>query len=152
MKGLLRDAVIELSAREDDFPQDICTALRSRLELRIAFLEAIDLSITRNDISESPKLPWIEMRRLIDDIESQHALGKPVPEAFSTKLQRRLASTMPPRPMVDLKFGECITHFRRFFENGNEAIDVLQYTDPQSLLVCLPPYLPMPSSTDFKLL
>lgn len=134
VEGLLRDAVTELSARQDAFSPDICIALRSRLELRIAFLEAIDLAATRNDLSESPKLPWIEMRRLIDDIESQHALGKPVPEAFSTKLQRRLASTMPPRPMVDLKFGECITHFRRFFENGNEAIDVLQYTDPQSLL------------------
>lgn len=43
---------------------------------------------------------------------------------------------MPPRPMVNLSFDECITHFKRFFEDGNEVIDVLQYTDPQSLLVC----------------
>ncbi|KAI1128007.1 Mak10-domain-containing protein [Nemania abortiva] len=134
VKGLLRNAITQLRALSDDFPQEICVALESRLELRIAFLEAVDLSVIRNDISEAPKLPWIQMRRLIDDIESQHKLAKLVPEAFSTKLQRRLASTMPPRPMVKLSFEECIAHFKRFFQNGNEVIDVLQYTDPQSLL------------------
>ncbi|KAI0107049.1 Mak10 subunit, NatC N-terminal acetyltransferase-domain-containing protein [Nemania sp. FL0031] len=134
VKGLLRNAATELRASRDEFPPEICTALEARLELRIAFLEAIDLSVIRNDITDAPKSPWIEMRRLIDDIEKQHGLAKPVPEAFSTKLQRRLASTMPPRPMVKLSFEECVTHFKRFFENGSEVIDVLQYTDPQSLL------------------
>ncbi|KAJ8125018.1 hypothetical protein O1611_g8621 [Lasiodiplodia mahajangana] len=107
IKGLLRGAVTDLRASRDDFPPEICTALEARLELRIAFLDAIDLSIIRNDTTEAPKLPWIEMRRLIEDIEKQHGLAKPVPEAFSTKLQRRLASTMPPRPMVKLSFEEC---------------------------------------------
>ncbi|TGJ85470.1 hypothetical protein E0Z10_g3285 [Xylaria hypoxylon] len=134
VKGLLQTALTEIRAPKEGFPQEICAALESRLELRIAFLEASDLSTMRDDTSELPKLPWTRMRHLIDSIENQHALGKPVPEAFSTKLQRRLASTMPPRAMVSLSFDECITHFKRFFQNGNEVIDVLQYTDPQSLL------------------
>ncbi|KAI0872775.1 Mak10-domain-containing protein [Hypoxylon argillaceum] len=134
IKGLLQNAIAELRVSKNAFPQELCTALESRLQLRVAFLEAVDLSVTRNDISEVPKQPWIQMRRLIDDIENQHGLAKPVPEAFSTKLQRRLASTMPPRPMVKLSFEECTTHFKRFFLNGNEVIDVLQYTDPHSLL------------------
>ncbi|KAI0456014.1 Mak10-domain-containing protein [Xylaria acuta] len=134
IKGLLLDAVAELQAVQDAFPRDICLALSSRLRLRIAFLDAVDLSVTRSDTSENTKLPWVQLRDLINDIENQHVLGKPVPEAFSTKLQRRLASTMPPRPMVKLSFEESITHFKRFFQNGNEVIDVLQYTDPQSLL------------------
>ncbi|KAJ2989021.1 hypothetical protein NUW58_g3676 [Xylaria curta] len=134
IKGLLQDAVTELDALKDTFPREICIALISRLQLRIEFLDAVDLSVIRNDTSERPKLPWVRMRHLIDDIEKQHGLGKLVPEAFSTKLQRRLASTMPPRPMVKLSFEESIAHFKRFFQNGNEVIDVLQYTDPQSLL------------------
>ncbi|KAI1428458.1 Mak10 subunit, NatC N-terminal acetyltransferase-domain-containing protein [Xylaria sp. FL1777] len=134
IKELLQSAVTKLRARKDDFPEEICAALESRLELRIAFLEAVDLPVIRNDISELPKLPWTRMRQLIDAIENQHVLGRPMPAAFSTKLQRRLASTMPPRPMVNLRFDECVTHFKRFFEDGNEVIDVLQYTDPQSLL------------------
>ncbi|KAF2966260.1 hypothetical protein GQX73_g7317 [Xylaria multiplex] len=134
VKGLLQTALTELRAPREDFSQEIRAALESRIELRIAFLDAIDLSTIRNDTSELPKLPWKRMRHLIDAIEKQHALGKPVPEAFSTKLQRRLASTMPPRPMVSLSFDECITHFKRFFQNGNEVLDVLQYTGPHSLL------------------
>ncbi|KAI0428182.1 Mak10 subunit, NatC N-terminal acetyltransferase-domain-containing protein [Xylaria sp. FL1042] len=134
IKELLQNTITELRTRGDDFPPEICAALESRLELRISFLEAVDLSAIRNDTSELPKLPWTRMRRLIEAIENQHAQGKPLPEAFSTKLQRRLASTMPPRPMVTLGFDECMNHFKRFFEDGNEVIDVLQYTDPQSLL------------------
>ncbi|KAI0803380.1 Mak10 subunit, NatC N-terminal acetyltransferase-domain-containing protein [Xylaria sp. FL0064] len=134
IKELLQNAITELRARGDDLPQEICAALESRLELRISFLDAVDLSATREDTSELPKLPWTRMKHLIEAIEIQHTQGKPLPAAFSTKLQRRLASTMPPRPMVTLSFNECVTHFKRFFEDGNEVIDVLQYTDPQSLL------------------
>ncbi|TRX89424.1 hypothetical protein FHL15_009722 [Xylaria flabelliformis] len=138
IKDLLLDAIAELQEVQTAYARDICVALGSRLRLRIAFLDAVDLSITRNDTSENAKLPWVQLSALIIDIENQHALGKPVPEAFSTKLQRRLASTMPPRPMVKLSFEESITHFKRFFQNGNEVIDVLQYTDPQSLLTQKP--------------
>jgi hypothetical protein len=136
IKGLLQDALTKLRVMSADLPQNICTALEARLELRIAFLNAIDLSEIMNASSQSLKLPWTQMRGLIDHIEKQHALAKPVTEAFSTKLQRKLASTMPPRPMVKLRFEECIAHFKRFSQNGNEVTDVLQYTDPQSLLVC----------------
>ncbi|KAI1201534.1 Mak10 subunit, NatC N-terminal acetyltransferase-domain-containing protein [Nemania serpens] len=134
IKCLLQNAVVDLRASKDGLSQQIYMALESRLQLRLRFLDAVDLSSIRNDTSQAPKLPWVQMKRLIDDIENQHVLGKPVPEAFSTKLQRRLASTMPPRPMVKLSFEECMTHFKRLVQNGNEVIDVLQYKDPQSLL------------------
>lgn len=153
IKRLLQKAVTDLRASKDGFPQQIYIALESRLQLRLRFLDAIDLSSIRDDTSETPKLPWLQMKRLIDDIEDQHVLGKPVPEAFSTKLQRRLASTMPPRPMVKLSFEECIAHFKRLVQNGNEVIDVLQYTDPQSLLVCFLPYLPISTElTSYRIL
>ncbi|KAK5635278.1 hypothetical protein RRF57_010990 [Xylaria bambusicola] len=55
---------------------------------------------------------------------------------------------MPPRPMVSLGFKECIIHFRRLFEDAHEVIDILQYEDPQSLLVCFLAYLSLPIKTD----
>ncbi|KAI1293383.1 Mak10 subunit, NatC N-terminal acetyltransferase-domain-containing protein [Xylaria venustula] len=134
IKELLQNAITELRVRQQDFPTQVVAALESRLELRVAFLEAVDLSAVKNDSSELPKQPWMRMRRLIETIEGEHIFAEPMSAAFSTKLQRLLASTMPPRPMVNLSFDECITHFKRFFEDGNEVTDVLQDTNPESLL------------------
>ncbi|KAI1341668.1 Mak10-domain-containing protein [Xylariaceae sp. FL0016] len=131
--NLLQEARAELRL-SNDVPKPISMALDLRLELRIAFLRAMDLSFLRKANPDSLKMPWIQMRGLMNHIEKQHDLGKPVPDAFSTKLQRRLTSTMPPRPIVQLSFEECNAQFKRLFEDGIEATDVLKYSDPQSLL------------------
>ncbi|CAJ2511036.1 Uu.00g066610.m01.CDS01 [Anthostomella pinea] len=132
--NLMMTARTELRAISNDVPKEISMALDFRLELRIAFLRALDLANLRKANPDSLKMPWIQMRGLIDHIEKRHSLGKPVPEAFSTKLQRRLASTMPPRPIVELSFEECYGHFKLLFQDGIEVTDVLKYSDPQSLL------------------
>lgn len=80
-------------------------------------------------------MPWVQMKGLLEHIKKQHSLGKPVPEAFSTKLQRRLASTMPPRPMVQPSFEESYGHLKRLFQDGVDIMDILKYSEPQSLLV-----------------
>ncbi|KAI0006407.1 Mak10-domain-containing protein [Xylariaceae sp. FL0662B] len=131
---LLHQARTDLRTYSNDVAKDITTALDLRLELRIAFLRAIDLSSLRKANPDSLKMPWIQMKGLMDHIEKQHSLGKPVPEAFSTKLQRRLASTMPPRPIVQRSFEECYGHFKQLFQDGIDIIDVLKYSEPQSLL------------------
>ncbi|KAI1381094.1 Mak10-domain-containing protein [Hypoxylon crocopeplum] len=117
-----------------DVTKDISAALDLRLELRIAFLRAIDLSGLRKANPDSLKMPWVQMSGLLEHIKKQHPLGKPVPDAFSTKLQRQLASTMPPRPMVQPSFDECYGHFQRLFQDGIDIMDVLKYSEPQSLL------------------
>ncbi|KAI1762767.1 Mak10-domain-containing protein [Hypoxylon sp. FL1150] len=114
--------------------KDISAALDLRLELRMAFLRASDLSTLRKANPDSLKMPWIQMSGLLEHINKQHSLAKPVPEAFSTKLQRRLASTMPPRPMVQPSFEESYGHFKRLFQDGIDIMDVLKYAEPQSLL------------------
>ncbi|KAI1262347.1 Mak10-domain-containing protein [Xylariaceae sp. FL1019] len=131
---LLNNAWGELHAVSVAIGPEICASLAYRIEFRIKFLLALEQLVSRDINSESPAPLWIEMRKLVDDIEIHHELEKPVPEAFSTKLQRRLASTMPPRPMVKLGFEECIVHFKRFSQTGIEVMDVLNYKDPQSLL------------------
>ncbi|KXJ96541.1 Mak10 subunit, NatC N-terminal acetyltransferase-domain-containing protein [Microdochium bolleyi] len=128
-----------LAARADlrafnDIPKDVSAALDLRLELRIAFLRAIELISIRGANPESLKMPWIQMKGLMEHISKQHSLAKSVPESFSTKLQRRLASTMPPRPIVQPSFDETFDHFKRMFQDGLDIIDVLKYSDPQSLM------------------
>ncbi|RYP84567.1 hypothetical protein DL769_001155 [Monosporascus sp. CRB-8-3] len=118
----------------NEVPVDISTALDIRLELRIALLRAIDLMSMGNVNADSLKTPWIQMRVLLDHFDKQHSIAKAVPEAFSTKLQRRLASTMPPRPIVQTSFEETTSHFKQLFQDGIDITDVLKYSDPQSLL------------------
>lgn len=118
-----------------DVDAEVAQALDFRLELRLAFLRAIELSELRSN-PESLKTPWIQMKAILEPIIKSHSLGIPVPECFSAKLQRRLASTMPPRPIVQLSFDEAGSHFKRLAVDGIEVADVLNYSDSQSLLVC----------------
>ena len=53
------------------------------------------------------------MHDLFNQIQSTHHLGVEVMEAFSTKLQRRLASTVPPRPMVTVSMDEVWTFWHQ---------------------------------------
>ena len=138
---LLQSARSGLRSLRNELSPEMATALDLRLELRVAFLKAIELMGLRNANPDSLKTPWVEMQGILDKIHELHPLGKPVPEAFSTKLQRRLASTMPKRPIVQLTFEETYTHFREMFRDGMEATEVLRYSDTQSLLVC--PALPL---------
>jgi len=112
----------------------LAEALDFRLEFRYAFLRAIELSELRSN-PESLKTPWIQMKAILGRLQETHDLGTPVEECFSVKLQRRLASTMPPRPIVKLEFNEAQKHFLRLAVDGTEVADVLRYTDSQCLLV-----------------
>lgn len=135
INSLLKKARSDLRAMGNAVTKEISAALDSRLELRIAFLRAMELANIRKANPESLKMPWIQMNGLIQHINKQHSLAKPVPEAFSTKLQRRLASTMPPRPIVQLSFDDTYHHFKRMFQDGKEVMNVLKYHDPHSLLM-----------------
>lgn len=80
------------------------------------------------------------MKSILEPINKSHHLGTPVAECFSAKLQRRLASTMPPRPIVQLSFEDTYSHLKRLFVDGIEVTDVLKYSDSQSLLVSYNPH------------
>ncbi|KAK0662942.1 putative MAK10 subunit [Cercophora samala] len=112
---------------------ELAQALGFRLELRTAFLRAIELSVLRSN-PESLSLPWTQMKAVWESIYQSRVLGQAVPEAFSTKIQRRLASTMPPRPIVKLSTEETYKHFKKLFVDGINVLNVLNYHDSQSLL------------------
>ncbi|KAK3944495.1 N-alpha-acetyltransferase 35, NatC auxiliary subunit [Diplogelasinospora grovesii] len=133
----IRDEILAarrlLHSIRHEISEEVSQALSLRLELRTAFLRAIELSELRSN-PDSLSLPWSQMKAVWAAINKSHHLGKPVPEAFSTKIQRRVASTMPPRPIVHLSFEETFKHFNNLLEDGIEVLKVLNYHDPQSLL------------------
>jgi hypothetical protein len=76
-------------------------ALLDRLRVRQLMLVAMANS------SGTALESWRSISENLASIASSHVLGQPVLEAFSSKIQRRLASTAPLRPVVDTKFEDA---------------------------------------------
>ncbi|KAL1838197.1 hypothetical protein VTJ49DRAFT_2954 [Mycothermus thermophilus] len=141
LENLDRDMIREeiMAARKviDDMKgeltDEVAHALGFRLELRTAFLRAIELSELRTN-SDSLSVPWYQMQGVWESINKSRSLGTPVPDAFSAKIQRRLASTMPPRPIVQPTPEEAHENFKRMIADGIRVVNVLNYSDSQSLL------------------
>lgn len=127
-----------LQSNRNSINNDILDALLSRLELRRIFLVATEGPDDLSDL-DLARRPWNEGVAILPAIKSTHSFGKPVDEAFSVKLQRKLASTMPPRPIVQLEFDDALGHMSRLFRDGSELIKVLDYADSQSLQVTMVP-------------
>ncbi|OAQ97268.1 hypothetical protein LLEC1_03165 [Akanthomyces lecanii] len=133
IQSALSEAQGLITLLKDDVSEEILQALSARLTLRRVFLEAAESPENKQDFAKA-QAPWVEAADYLPIIEKTHALAKDVDEAFSAKLQRKLASTMPPRPIVQLDFTEAFAHLSRMFEDGREVINVLKYTDSQCLL------------------
>ncbi|KAG5980011.1 hypothetical protein E4U55_004484 [Claviceps digitariae] len=133
VQDVLSDAVeLVLSLKGSSVPDDTADALVGRLDLRRIFLKATESPQYMKEPAKA-KIPWDEALQILPRIATTHALGKAVDDAFSMKLQRKLASTMPPRPIVQLKFDDAFGHLTRLFRDGSEVISVLDYTDSQCL-------------------
>ncbi|KYK55707.1 Mak10 subunit, NatC N-terminal acetyltransferase [Drechmeria coniospora] len=131
--AVLAEAEEFLASRQESIDGQVVDALLHRLQLRRLFLVAAECPVHVKD-PEMAREPWTQALSVLPKIKSTHALAKAKDEAFSVKLQRKLASTMPPRPIVELGFDDAFRHLSRLFEDGSEIIGVLQYADSQSLL------------------
>lgn len=134
IRKAIRDARSILESLHGTVDSEILDALDSRLSLRDIFLSTTECP-QHVKHPERARLPWKEGISVLPDLKSTHHLGKPVEDAFSAKLQRKLASTVPPRPIVQLSFDDAFSHLSRLFKDGLEVIGVLDYTDPQCLQV-----------------
>lgn len=134
VRDVLKDASFILRQLSDSIPKEIIDALNTRLLFRYTLLAAIDHTQYRTD-PDLIRGPWKEAHDMLPGIKSTHALGKPVPEACSAKLQRKLASTMPPRPIVEISFEDAFGHLTRMLGDGIGVVGVLEYTDSICLQV-----------------
>ncbi|QSZ34101.1 hypothetical protein DSL72_005689 [Monilinia vaccinii-corymbosi] len=112
-------------------PEDTKEALATRLTFRHTFLRTVEIAESRSSVA---KMYWREVFLLIPDLRSSSQLAKPAPQSFSVKLQRKLASTVPPRPIVELSQQSAYEHLERMCKDGEIAVDILDYSDSHSLM------------------
>src|SRR5699024_6212590 len=97
------------------------------------FLSGLDHDI---DVLETRSMENFQASApLVSQIEQSMSLGKPIEEAFSLKLQRKLASTVPPRPMVKINSNEAMEHLRRLCQDAADILQMLDYRGPYNLRV-----------------
>lgn len=115
-----------------EIEEEVKNALLSRLALREKLL-----------IVSSPDFPldqqeddWIAVRQHLQEIQESHNIGSPVKDAFSSKIQRRLASTVPPRPVVELPFSDACQVLLELCQDNLEVVrgTKLQTLSPQEIM------------------
>jgi hypothetical protein len=114
--------------------KEVKDALDSRLGFRASFLGTVEAADLRT-VPEQIKTLWDDLLKLVPSLKSTTKLGKPVPASFSVKIQRKLASTVPPRPIVQISQEAAFDHFERLCRGGSVAVEVLKYYDSHSLMV-----------------
>ncbi|KAF7960005.1 hypothetical protein EAE96_001606 [Botrytis aclada] len=128
---LFMKETVELVLQAQGISEDVKEALSTRLNFRQAFLKTVDTVDSRSlDVKQS----WHETLSFISDLKSSSKLAKPVPQSFSVKLQRKLASTVPPRPIVVVGQESAYEHLERMCKDGEIAVDILDYKDSHSLM------------------
>jgi len=129
---LLEQTKVLISASQDITP-NIRNALECRIRFRAKFLKTIEAADSRTSLDI--KTSWIALLDLVPDIKSSTKFGKAVPSSFSVKLQRKLASTVPPRPIVQVGQEAAFDHLERLCRDASVVIEVLKYYDSHSLMV-----------------
>lgn len=77
--------------------------------------------------NSTPLFHWQNTAALLPALSDTHKLAKPVPDSFSEKIQRRLASTVPPKPMVELSFEDAFAKLTQMCKDCEEAAKILEF-------------------------
>lgn len=131
--NLLDQAIICLSQGIELIRQELQDALKSRLELRKAILLATRTGSSPWELGQADF--WVRCTELLPSLIKTKEYGVPVKQSFSAKLQRRLASSVPPRPIVDISFEDAYAHLTRLCQNSKEAYGALNYHGGTNLMV-----------------
>lgn len=129
----LLDQAVNWVEAQDGIDKKLRDAIRSRLLLRWEFLAAVDqdLEILDTGSTDSFESCLAHLKPVTESV----SLGKAVPEAFSLKLQRKLASTVPPRPIVHIKQEDALAHLKRLCQDAIDMQQILGYSSPSNFKV-----------------
>jgi N-alpha-acetyltransferase 35, NatC auxiliary subunit len=87
------------------------------------------------DVFQKGNMFWGECQAVLPKLLDSHSYGKIVPEATTTLIQHRLASTVPPRPIVSLGFEAAVGELGRFCGQGQLIQNVLQCRSSSDVFV-----------------
>ncbi|KAF1990679.1 Mak10-domain-containing protein [Aulographum hederae CBS 113979] len=120
--GLLNNAETWLESPEakNSIREEILNALKARISFRTALLIAMSLDSDPKILVDS----WTVVTMILPSIQSSHLLRQDVPDAFSPKIQRRLTSTVPPRPVIVLEFDQALKLMGALCTDSKEAVRI----------------------------
>ncbi|KAK0836795.1 N-alpha-acetyltransferase, non-catalitic subunit [Friedmanniomyces endolithicus] len=101
--------------------------------MRAALLERLQFARTYVSLLISDSADWNTLAAM-ERLAETHRLAQPIQEAFSDKVQRQLATSTPPRPMIAISWDEALQRWRAICADIVEA-DRLTCFD-----VCQSPY------------
>ncbi|KAI6893643.1 hypothetical protein KC355_g20769, partial [Hortaea werneckii] len=92
-------------------PSEISDALESRLWFRRSYLAVL--------LAETDE--WSGLTAQLEKVSQSHSLVKQIPEAFSEKVQRQLATSTPPRPQLQMSWQGAIERWTKLLSDIAEA-------------------------------
>ncbi|KAL8995051.1 MAG: hypothetical protein Q9169_005150 [Polycauliona sp. 2 TL-2023] len=98
---------IRFTEQEPQVDEALRRAIWVRLTLRQTILRAMELDLNLD--KDNRVQQWKDCADLLPEIYQTQRLGTLVKEAFSVKMQRKLTSSVPPRPMVEITFNDAHT-------------------------------------------
>lgn len=140
IESLLENAITYVNDRKDLGNGELQSALVSRLYFRKYFLNSVRGDLDLKEAKEP--YPWERCIDLLPTISNTSRYGTQVNMSFSSKIQRSLASTIPPRPIVEIKFEEAVVQLDKLCQNIKEAYQVTSCVDGNNLRVCSPRHTP----------
>lgn len=114
--------------KQENIDPKLREALRDRLQFRYEFLSAMDqdMNILESRSTDNFATCLTKLKSIKDSVP----LGKEVPESFSLKIQRKLASTVPPRPIVKISHENAFAHSKRLCQDVIDLEQMLDYRGP----------------------
>ena len=133
-ESLLCSAVDWITDQEVSIPKPLITAIVVRLNFRKVFLQAVNFDADVISQQKQNNL-WDECAKALPELLESRKYGVAVDNAFSSKIQRRLASTVPPRPIVNINFDDAYTHIEKLCKDGKDVARVLECKGGTNILV-----------------
>lgn len=118
---------------ETTYSSDICAALRTRILLRRTLL--LDFSKGADKWHTGAVAEWQSSLTLLEQVEKSHGTGKSVPEVWSSSIQRKLASQVPPRPILKNPFPHAVRDLRQLCNETNDILQLLRYESATNQMV-----------------
>ncbi|KAL8983209.1 MAG: hypothetical protein Q9205_002485 [Flavoplaca limonia] len=128
---LLHDAM-KFTEQQPRLDEALRRAILARLTLRQQILRAMELELILE--KDNCIQLWKNCMGLLPEIHQTQRLGTPVKEAFSVKMQRKLTSSVPPRPMVEITFEDAHEFLSNLCRDAADVYHVLDYHGCSNLL------------------
>jgi len=135
--ALLDSSLSWLEGTGDLYSEEIRNAFKYRLLLRKS-LVLVFSSETKEWSPETTEV-WDTSLDRVKKVEETYKVGRAVPAAFSISVQRKLASQVPPRAMVNYPFMDAISDLKKLCAEGKDILKILNFEGSTNLVVSICP-------------